>query len=160
MRKLIGLTIFVGLVLFSVAAQADDKAQVFGGYQFTHPDGGPNMSGFNGALTVNFKSHFGVTGDFSGTYGSGIHLYTYTFGPEVHAKISAIKPFAHVLIGGGRFSGNGSENGLVVLAGGGVDVGRRNFAWRVGQFDWMLTHFNGFTDKKNVRVSSGIVIRF
>ena len=73
------------LILSAVAANAAPKAELFGGYQFTHLDGGPNMNGWNGALTGNFNPWFGVTAGFSGVYGSGLSFHTYTFGPEVHS---------------------------------------------------------------------------
>jgi hypothetical protein len=57
MRKV--LFCFVVLMVSAVAANAAPKAEVFGGYQFTHFDGGPNMNGWNGALTGNFNNWFG-----------------------------------------------------------------------------------------------------
>jgi hypothetical protein len=149
------------LMCFAVAANAETKAEVFGGYQFTRLDGGPNLNGWNGALTGDIGHFFGITGDFSGVYGSGLHFQTYTFGPEVHAHLPLIKPFAHALFGGARASSGGiSSNGFDMMFGGGIDAGHGPLAFRVAQFDWMTTHFSGFTDHKNVRVSSGIVIRF
>jgi hypothetical protein len=148
-------------MLSAVAANAAPKAEIFGGYQFTRFDGGPNMNGWNGALTGNFNSWFGVTADFSGVYGSGLRFHSYTFGPEVHAHLPLVKPFAHVLFGGGTLSGGGrSTSGFDVMLGGGIDAGHRPLAFRVVQFDWMTTHLFGFTDHKNVRVSTGLVLRF
>ena len=152
---------FAILILTAVAANAAPKAEVFGGYQFTRLDGGPNLNGWNGALTGNIGHWFGITGDFSGVYGSGLSFQTYTFGPEVHAHLPLVKPFAHALFGGARASASGiSSNGFDMMFGGGIDAGHGPLAFRVAQFDWMTTHFNSFTDHKNVRVSSGIVIRF
>jgi hypothetical protein len=31
---------------------------------------------------------------------------------------------------------------------------------RAIQADWLVARFSGFTDKKNVRVSTGLVLRF
>jgi hypothetical protein len=70
------------------------KAEIFGGYQLTHFDSRPNSNGWNAALTGNFLPFLGVTADFSGVYNSGTHFYTYTFGPEVHARALGVKPFA------------------------------------------------------------------
>ena len=152
---------FAILMLSAVAANAAPKAELFGGYQFTHLDGGPNMNGWNGALTGNFNSWFGITADFSGVYGSGLRFHTYNFGPEVHAHLPMVKPFAHALFGGARLSGNGGGvNGFDMLLGGGIDAGHGPLAFRVVQFDWMTTRFSGFTDHKNVRVSTGLVVRF
>jgi hypothetical protein len=161
MRKLLGVSLFVGLMLLSTMALAEPKAEIFGGYQYTHLDGGPNLNGFNGALTGNFNSFFGIRADFSSTYKSGFDFQTYTFGPEVAVRLPLVKPFAHALFGGARASGGGSSsNGFDMMYGGGVDIGAGPLAFRVGQFDWMVTRFSGFTDKSNVRFSTGLVIRF
>jgi len=155
MRKV--LFCFVVLMVSAVSANAAPKAEVFGGHQFTHFDGGPNMNGWNGALTGNFNNWFGVTADFSGVYGSGLNIYTYTytFRPEVHAHLPLVKTFAHALFGGARLAGGGgSTSGVDMMLGGGIDAGHGPLAFRVAQFDWMTTRYSGFTDRKNVRVSS------
>jgi hypothetical protein len=103
MQKLMPVVL---LFLFSLPTFGQ-KAEVFGGYQLTHFDGGPNSNGWNAALTGNFLPFLGVTADFSGVYNSGTHFYTYTFGPEVHARALGVKPFAHALFGGGTFSRGG-----------------------------------------------------
>ncbi len=157
--------LLVCLVLFGVLAVPAfaQKAEVFGGYQYTRLDGGWNGNGWNGAVTMNLNNWFGVTGDFSGAYDSGLHLHTYTFGPTISHKEGAIAPFAHVLLGGGRASAAGvSANGFNMMAGGGLDLGSNphGLAFRMVQFDWMMTRFSGFTDKNNMRVSTGLVFRF
>jgi len=43
---------------------------------------------------------------------------------------------------------------------GGLDLGRRNLAWRVMQANWLITRTAGITDKKNARVCTGLVVRF
>jgi hypothetical protein len=42
---------------------------------------------------------------------------------------------------------------------GGLDVGRRNLAWRVMQANWLVTRTADIIDK-NARVSTGLVVRF
>lgn len=161
MRKLPGVSLFVGLMLVSTMALAEPKAEIFGGYQYTHLDGGPNLNGVNASLTGNFNSFLGIRADFSSTFKSGSTFDTYTFGPEVAVRLPLVKPFAHALFGGARASGGGvSTNGFDMMYGGGVDVGSGPLAFRVGQLDWMVTRFSGFTDKNNVRFSTGVVIRF
>jgi hypothetical protein len=155
------LVCVMAVVFFSAMAMAEPKAEVFGGYQLTHFDGGPNASGWNAALTGNFNSWLGITADFSGVYPSGINAYTYTFGPKISAPLPVVKPFVHALFGGARLSsGSASINGFDMMIGGGADVGHGIFAWRVVQFDWMSMRFNGVTNNKNVRVSTGMVLRF
>lgn len=161
MRKFGSLLLILGLFAFSVSARAESKAVIFGGYQYTHLDGGPNMNGFNGALTGNFNHYLGITADLSGSYKSGLHLYTYTFGPQLSVDLPVIRPFAHVLLGGAKATAAGvSNSGFTTMVGGGVDVGHGLIGLRLGQFDWMLTRFNGVTDKKNVRFSTGLVLNF
>ena len=161
MRKFMALGLFMGLLLFVGMAQAEPRAEVFGGYQFTHLDPSTNDSGWNAALTGNFNQWLGVTADFSGAYESGFKFHTYTFGPVVSAHLPIAKPFVHALFGGATASGGGtSSTGFDMMLGGGLDVGHGSLAWRVVQADWMITRFSGFTDKKNSRVSTGIVLRF
>ncbi len=155
------LVCLFAVLLSAVAANAAPKAELFGGYQYTHFHGGTNANGWNAALTGNLNSWFGVTADFSGVYPSGVHFYTYTFGPELHAYLPIVKPYVHALFGGIRATASGASlNGFDMMLGGGVDAGHGPIAWRVAQFDWMSVRFNGVTDKKNVRISTGLVVRF
>ena len=153
----LGLTLLVG----ACAAQSQQKVDVFGGYQYARPDGGPNLNGWNTAVTGNLNKHFGITADLSGTYGGGGSMYTFAIGPQVSGKASAVKPFAHALFGGVRLGPSGfTTTAFAVLVGGGFDIGSGRLAWRAVQADWMITHPAGFTDKNNVRVSTGFVFRF
>ena len=148
-------------ILRAPLAHAQQKAEIFGGYQFVRPDGGPNLNGWNTAITGNISKSFGITADFSGTYGSGASFYTYTFGPKFTANLPVVRPYFHALVGGAHASANiGSGDGFAAMLGGGFDAGRGRFAWRIAQFDWFLVHGSGGTDAKNVRVSTGLVLRF
>jgi hypothetical protein len=62
--------------LFSLTSLAQ-KVEVFGGYQFTHLQPAFNASGWNVAVTGNFKHILGITGDFSGAYKDRVNAYTY-----------------------------------------------------------------------------------
>jgi hypothetical protein len=151
----------LAMLLSAVVAEAATKADIFGGYQYTHLDGGTGLNGWNAALTGYFNRFFGITADFSGTYHSGLSFHTYTFGPEISVHLPIVKPFAHALFGGARAAAGGvSRNGFDVYLGGGVDLGHGLFALRVAQFDWMTTRFSGVTDRKNVRFSTGLVLSF
>jgi len=156
-----GLTV----VLLSLPAFAQ-KAEVFGGYQFTHLESSLNLNGWNASGTYNFNHYLGATADFSGTYKSNFRFTTYMFGPTISAGKGPISPFAHVLIGGARATVTGggfssSDNGFVTALGGGIDAGMRHgLAFRVIQWDWLVTHFDGVTTRKNTRASAGVVLRF
>ena len=157
--------------LLSALPAFGQKAALFGGYQLTRVGGTTSiggtaltLNGWNASLTGSLAPFFGITADFSGVYASGSRLHTYTFGPEVRAHLAGIRPFAHALFGGGTSSGpisNGASNGFVMFYGGGVDVKAAKFASvRLGQFDWMVTRFNGFTSKNSFRYSAGLVLSF
>jgi len=160
MRRLITVGCVVGLLTVSVVAADYPKAEIFGGYQYTHLEGGINANGWNFALNGNFNESFGITADFSSAYwGSSASNYTYTFGPVLSLRTNkAYTPFVHALIGGDHATG---FNGFALLAGGGVDANiNRRFAVRVAQADWFLVRGNGSTSSKNLRISTGWVVRF
>lgn len=171
MKKFLGLVLVLLVVSAPMFCQ-ENKAEVFGGYQYTRINpgtGGDNYNGWNGALTYNMTKWLGVTGDFSGAYKdiSGVSLKTHTFmfGPTVSMTASEkFKPFVHALFGGAHSSASvsGSSIGDTAFAtalGGGVDVGSKKFAVRIGQFDYLLTRFGG-TGQNNFRYSAGVVYRF
>ncbi len=184
MRKSLVLFLLLGLLCLPAVAQ---KAEVFGGYQYLHlgsnsdiGDSGQGYNGWNAAAEYNFNRFLGVEGDFSGTYatvsGVKMHVYTYTGGPVVFAKVGNLKPFAHVLLGGVQSGGSESGvsvtfNGYTTMVGGGIDAKiNRVLAVRLAQFDWVYYHFGSktiagievpsFSGSNNVRISSGIVVRF
>jgi hypothetical protein len=157
------LLIVVGL--FSLPLVAQDKLEVFGGYQYLHNgdltvDGDTqsgSSQGYNGwdvSARFNFLKFVGAEGDFSGSYatvdGVSTHIYTYSGGPVVSVRVGKIQPFAHVLFGGARLTGSQSSvsistNGYNVLFGGGLDVKVNRLIWiRLAQADWFYSHFSGF----------------
>lgn len=160
MRKLIGVAIFLAVISLAAMAQENSKVEVFGGYQFTSLDGW-HGNGWNGAANFNIMHGLGLKGDFSGAYNSGEHFLTYTFGPVVSMHSGKVAPFAEALFGGAHATaGSIGNSGMAMLFGGGLDVGSQRMALRLVQADWMITRFNGFTDKNNVRVSTGVLFRF
>lgn len=168
---------------------AQDRLEIFGGYQYLHngnttingatvPGSSQGYNGWEGSAQFNFSHHLGVEGDFSGTYAnvSGVseHIYTYGGGPVFFANVGNIKPYVHVLVGGASLSAAESSasintNGYTVMFGGGVDAKiNRLLALRLAQVDWLYYHFSGFSTlstpsfsgSNNVRISTGVVVRF
>ncbi len=151
------------------------RAEFFGGYQFLHLGGegsSVNANGWNVSVTGNMNHWFGVTGDFSGSYktvnGVSANVYSYTFGPTLSLNHAGrVNPFVHGLFGGAHLGasmaglGSGSTNGFTMLYGGGVDAKvSKMFAVRVFQADWVYYRFSGISQSSNVRVSTGVVLRF
>jgi hypothetical protein len=148
------------LLSFNAAAQ---RVELFGGYQFTHLQPSFNANGWNGSLTGNFKHVLGITGDFSGAYSQNVHAYTYTVGPVLTARLPVVQPFVHALFGGMTIGGetSNSTSGFAMMVGGGLDIGmRKGFGFRIVQADWVSTSFSGNTRNRNVRASTGLVIKF
>lgn len=80
MRKVAMVGCFLVLCAISAAAANYPKAELFGGYQFTHLEGGPNANGWNFAVNGNFSDSFGITADLASAYAteSGVNFSNYT----------------------------------------------------------------------------------
>jgi hypothetical protein len=172
-RKFLVLACLLGL--FAVSAMAADsgnfpRAEFFGGYQYSHLEGGLNANGFDFSAAGNFNENFGIVGDFGSAFatqdGVNIHNFTYTFGPQLSLRANkAYTPFVHVLIGGDHASASfegasGSGNGFALLAGGGADFNFNRYMAFRGAADWTMLHSNGSTSSKNLRLLMGVVFRY
>jgi len=163
MRKILAVLVCSAAWSLTAAGQDHPRGEFFGGYQFTHFDPNVNANGWNASITGNLNNWFGVTADFSGAYKNGGKFHTAMVGPVFSIRKSdKVTPFAHVLVGGTVVSGGGiSTSGFATAIGGGLDVKvSEHVAWRLVQGDWLLFRSGGETDKKNARVSTGIVFRF
>jgi opacity protein-like surface antigen len=180
MRKLLVLAALLVFVSGAAMAQDHPKAELFGGYSYMRVNPGSGFSGINlptgwhASVAGNFNDWFGIAGDFSGNYGSpsilglsvDTKVHTYTFGPRIsYRKNEKITPFAHAMFGGANVRGSAfgvgvSESGFAMTLGGGVDAKiNDHFAFRVAQFDYVMTRISG-DNQHNFRISTGIVIRF
>src|SRR5258708_12641658 len=94
MRQLIIAAISIGeCVVPALAQQETPSVEVFGGYQFSHFTPSINANGWNTAVTGNVNRWFGITGDVSGSYKNGGHMYTYMVGPTLSARTDGVTPF-------------------------------------------------------------------
>lgn len=173
MRKFIVVACLMGLLGASaMAAESENypKAEFFGGYQYSHLEGGVNANGFDFSGTGNFNDHFGITADFGSAFttlsGVNLHNYTYTFGPQLALRANkGYTPFVHALIGGDRATASAggasvSSNGFALLAGGGADFNFNSHVAFRGAADWMMLHSSGSTSGKNLRLLMGVVFRY
>jgi len=177
MKLLLSLIVVVGLLSFPLMAQDYAKAEIFGGYQYmrlTNIDNSGiniNGNGWTASLTGNFNKYLGVAGDFGGAYktisGVDTKVYTYTGGPVVNLNSEGmVNPFVHALFGGSHFTasasgaGSGSNNGFTMMYGGGADIKMSKILALRGQVDWVYFHVSGISLTNNVRVATGIVLRF
>ena len=172
MRILGGVGVLLLLALPAVGQQDVPKAELFGGYSFASLEAGtglsrPKLNGWNGSLTGNVNSWFGVVADFSGQYGTqasvGRNAHSFLFGPRfAYRGNERVTPFVHSLFGATRVHRDGfnpgpplpatpaqSETGFSMAFGGGLDVKASDrLAVRLVQADYLMTR---------LEESSGIV---
>jgi hypothetical protein len=149
--------------LSSLSVQAQDKAEVFGGFSYLRFSSS-NLNGWEVSGQYKFTDWLGAVADIDGHYGSingiGTSTYTYLFGPQI-SRPSTITPFGHILLGGGHNSTGGVGNSSFALAlGGGIDAElAEGIHWRLVQTDYLMTQF-GSRSQNSFRFSTGIVFRF
>ncbi len=183
MRKL-GFILFSLLALAGPAcAQIPTSGNVFFGYSFYNTNlssiDRANTSGWEASVEGKVIPFLGFVADFDTHYGSqnfpgvcplggvgctfntNITERNFLFGPRVSASVGRFRPFAEALFGGAHVDadGAGSDTSFATALGGGLDYRIiRPVAWRF-QGDYIQTRFFGAT-QNNVRISTGIVLRF
>lgn len=178
----VAVIIILGMVALAQEGSNAPRAEFFGGYQFLRASSGLNVPGINNfnlngwdaAVNGYFNRYFGMTADFSGSYGTpqaagvvGVktHLHTFMFGPVVRAPMSKVTPFAHALFGGGHASLSAvgtsvSETDFTWAAGGGLDLNLSpHVGIRVAQADFLQTRVAS-ASQNHFRYSAGIVFKF
>jgi hypothetical protein len=179
----------IGLILLALflpaglsSAQIPTSGNVFFGYSYYNADlstlGRSSFNGWNGSLEGRVFPFVGLVADISSNYGSedlpilcpqpicppvsvSAHEQNFLFGPRVSASAGKFRPFAEALFGAGHVSvnGGGSDTSFATAIGGGLDYKIiRPIAWRF-EGDYVQTRFFG-TTQNNVRLSTGIVLRF
>jgi hypothetical protein len=144
-----------------------------------------NTNGWEGSFEGKIFPFIGLVADFSDHYGSGLPIAcpvvplptggigggcplnesfnerNILFGPRVSVSVGKFRPFAEALFGAGHINSDadGNDTSFATAIGGGLDVKIiRPVAWRF-QGDYIRTRFFGGT-QNNVRISTGIVLRF
>ncbi len=176
----------LSLLLFSVfaTAQIPTSGNVFFGYSYYNTDlssvDRANTNGWEASVEGKIIPWVGIVGDFDAHYGSqnfpgvcptsvpgctfnaSFTENNFLFGPRVSVSVGKLRPFAEALFGGAHVSlsnGGGSDTSFATALGGGVDYKIiRPVAWRL-QGDYVETRFFG-TTQNNIRLSTGIVLRF
>jgi hypothetical protein len=176
------LLLFVMLLTGGGFAQIPTSGNIFFGYSYYSSDlngSRTSLNGWEGSVEGKFLPFIGVVGDISGYYGNqgftactvpildcvkfneDFTEHNYLFGPRVSVSVGKIRPFAEVLIGAGHIHVNGgsSDTSFATAVGGGIDYKfLKLLAWRL-QGDYVHTDlFN--VAQNNVRISTGIVLRF
>jgi hypothetical protein len=184
MRKVV--MIVAGLLLSAglAGAQVPTSGNVFFGYSYYNTDlssiDRANTNGWEASFEGKVFPFIGLVADFDSHYGSqnfegpcadgfacgevnaSVTEHNYLFGPRVSASVGKFRPFAEALFGAGHVdvnNGEGSDTSFATALGGGLDYKIiKPLAWRF-QGDYVQTRFFG-TTQNNVRISTGIVLRF
>jgi len=188
MRKIRFIVPAVLLLAGLASAQIPTSGNVFFGYSYYNTNLSSNdRTNTNGwELSVEGKviPWVGIVADFDSHYGSqnfvicpgpvipggppcsvlneSVTEHNFLLGPRVSVSVGKFRPFAEALFGGAHVSlgnGGGSDTSFATALGGGLDYRIiRPVAWRF-QGDYVQTRFFG-TTQNNVRLSTGIVLRF
>ncbi len=146
----------------------------------------PNLNGWEASLEGKLIPHLGLVTDLSGHYGSQGFLTTQAagnvtghelevlFGPRLSISVGKFTPFAEVMVGVAHINLGGSavstqfstaaslsnsNTSFASAYGGGIDYKMlRILALRV-EADYVRTQFFS-TSQSNLRLSTGIVLRF
>jgi opacity protein-like surface antigen len=176
-----------GLCAGIAGAQVRTSGNVYFGYTYYNTSLAPNRGGLNGwqgTLEGKLFPLLGIVADLTGQYGSldlgeicpvvpiggggggcttfnlSTHEYNAMFGPRVGTTIGKFRPFGEFEIGVGHVSASSESNTSFATAlGGGMDYKIFHaVAWRV-EGDYVHTRFFS-AGQNNVRISTGIVLRF
>ena len=182
----IGIALFLFAALAS--AQVPVSGNVFLGYSFENTNSSTlnldltraNLQGWEASLEGKLMPWIGIVADFSGHYGSQNfveatpagtvnvnvtgHEWEVLFGPRASIPVGKFTPFGEFMVGlshintGGTFPGP-SNTAFATALGGGIDYRLfRPLALRV-EADYLHTSFFN-TTQNNVRLSTGVVLRF
>lgn len=187
-RKFLGLLVVLVAVASAANAQIPTSGNVFFGYSYYNTDissvSRANTNGWEASVEGKVIPWVGFVADFDAHYGSqnfplmplcvapvpagpctvnaDITEHNFLFGPRVSVSISRFRPFAEALFGAGHVSVNngiGSNTSFATALGGGLDYKIiKPLAWRI-QGDYVQTRFFS-TTQNNVRISTGLVLRF
>jgi len=190
MRTIVVTALVLFVLTSLAAAQIPTSGNVFFGYSYYSSDlstsNRTNMNGWEASVEGKFLPFIGLAADFDTHYGSQNfvvgnpplacpvlipHCTTtlnanfsennYLFGPRVSVSVGKIRPFAEALFGAAHAHVNGGESdtSFATAVGGGLDYKiLRILAWRI-QGDYVRTSLFS-SHQNNVRISTGIVVRF
>ena len=188
MHKTVAVTAILFMFAGLAAAQVPTSGNVFFGYSYYSTNLSSfdrvNTNGWEGSVEGKVAPFLGLVADFDGHYGSqtlavpveppcpssgcpvfsangNFSEHNVLFGPRFSASVGKFRPFAEFEFGVGHVGANaaGASTSFATAFGGGLDYRLlRIIAWRF-EGDYVRTRFFG-VGQNNVRISTGIVLRF
>lgn len=162
MRK----TALLGLLLALPAAARAQKFDLFAGYSQEGLDqtaSDSHTNGWEGSLTYKFNAYFGLTGAFTGNYGSlfgeSMNLHDFYLGPQLSVPMR-YSPFVHVMLGDMRLSlATLQKNAFSTAWGGGLDI-RVNHYLSVRAIEADAVTGNIKPSQSDGQICAGLVVHF
>lgn len=184
MRKIFGSALILFVFGALASAQIPSLGNVFAGYSYYNTNLGAqrqSLNGWEGTVEGKFFLPFiGLVGDFSANYGDlkfpvfcpvspipcgstsvNSHLDNFLLGPRVSITVGKVRPFAEALFGVSHINTNGfgSDTSFATGVGGGIDYYMVHMLGVRVEADYL--HSNLYSNpQQNVRVSTGLVLRF
>jgi hypothetical protein len=117
-----------------------------------------NFSGWSASIEKMYLRWFGAIADIGGQYG-GLTQNDFLFGLRGGASAGRVRPFAQAMIGAVHAKEVGTGTSFAEDLGVGIDFSlTRRLGWR-NQVDTIKTGSPDF-QRRNLRISSGLVVRF
>ncbi len=189
LRRVVALSGLLLLAAWPAASQQVARVEAFFGYSFARVDAAGrvptfNANGGNAQFLYNFRPFFGLVADFGGYHSGNLGplgldttLVNFQFGPRFSwHKRRTVSPYVQALFGGAYASStrnlaldppiSGSESGLAVLVGVGVDIRlAHRISLRPAEVDYWLTRLrdpfaSNAQTQNNLRYSAGISFKF
>jgi|SRR5262245_46456473 len=178
MRIFLLIMMFLCLSSAAMAQQNETKIDLFTGYSFINVEPNfntdrVNLNGWESGLRLKIIPVVELEADFSGHYGSingaNVNMYTVVVGPRFGRDGKRINWFVHSLYGLSRISGEGNvltpalgvpsdTSFAFVPGGGGIEINlNKKIAYRVFQFDPIITVWQGGGSQWQTRFSTGLV---
>jgi opacity protein-like surface antigen len=144
------------------------KYEIGGGFNFYHETSEPFYGGY-GTFAYHPKPCWGVVGDITVDHhsetGFSSTMEWFMAGPRIQHPTTTFTPYGQLLLGGihSSFSSgttSGSANAFGMKLGGGLDWNiSPKWGVRLGQFDYVYSHFGG-QSQSNFDYSAGFVYHF
>ncbi|MGH9496622.1 MAG: hypothetical protein ACRD3B_16595 [Candidatus Sulfotelmatobacter sp.] len=183
MRKFASIFVFILILVAAASAQIPTSGNIFFGYSYYNTNlsalDRANTNGFEASLEGKVFPFLGIVADFDGHYGSqnfavacpvgnvcpttnvNVAEHNALFGPRASFSVGRFRPFAEAMFGVGHVNASafGSDTSFATALGGGLDYRLLRILALRFQGDYVRTSFF-HNDQNNVRLSTGIVLRF
>lgn len=158
--------VLLGLLLAVPLTAHAQRFDLFGGYtyaRFEQTARDSNTNGWASSITYKFNSYLGVSGAFTGNYGTlfseSMSVHSFYVGPQLSLPMR-YSPFVHVLIGGMHLSmPTLKDTAFSTEVGGGLDI-QASKRWSIRAIEADVVTGNLGSTSSDGRICFGVVFHF